>query len=370
MVTIRTKSIGHATWVKNKFGESEWHYSPYSTTQRKLACGKLMPNVRDERTISDIPAENKCSICCFELQEKRKDRRKQRITVVSGNNQFTLGDNNEKSSKLILIQPKEPHLKPKDEETKHYIVYHKVSTQGRYELQDQQFWASTKKSFKNKAHNMIGSMVWIIEGVGKAPVKYSLAANFIISTHEMSDISEATHIFKGGTGNIFSIDLSNTTWFSQLVNQAGNFGIGMLPLKNAVHIENLERLVQTHHNVQYPDEIVVSDLKTDEKIFIEGAVKNVTVNKFERDPKAREKCISHYKPICVVCGLDFETRYGEIGRGYIHVHHLNPLALLKAVHEVDPIRDLRPVCPNCHAMLHRGNPVLTIEELKAILTLV
>ncbi|MEW5967974.1 MAG: HNH endonuclease [Pseudomonadota bacterium] len=47
----------------------------------------------------------------------------------------------------------------------------------------------------------------------------------------------------------------------------------------------------------------------------------------------------------------------------MHVHHLKPLALTDGAYELDPIADLRPVCPNCHAMLHRGENVLSIEEL-------
>lgn len=56
--------------------------------------------------------------------------------------------------------------------------------------------------------------------------------------------------------------------------------------------------------------------------------------------------------------------YGEIGNGFIHVHHLVPLSAIKENYHLDPINDLIPVCPNCHAMLHRQNPPLTPEELK------
>lgn len=55
--------------------------------------------------------------------------------------------------------------------------------------------------------------------------------------------------------------------------------------------------------------------------------------------------------------------YGEIGAGYIHVHHLKPLAEVTGEREIDPIADLIPVCPNCHAMLHRASEP-TIEELR------
>ena len=93
----------------------------------------------------------------------------------------------------------------------------------------------------------------------------------------------------------------------------------------------------------------------------------VEVNKYERDPGGRRDCIAHHGAICKVCGLDFEGRYGEIGRGHIHVHHTTPLSQITdhANHTINPIKDLVPVCSNCHDMLHKatGQP-FTVEELQ------
>lgn len=99
----------------------------------------------------------------------------------------------------------------------------------------------------------------------------------------------------------------------------------------------------------------------------EGAVRQVLVNAYERDRAARQACISHYGLACAVCGLLFEERYGAQGAGFIHVHHVVPLSELGPDYELDPIQDLRPVCPNCHAMLHRQRPPLSIEALRAII---
>lgn len=65
-----------------------------------------------------------------------------------------------------------------------------------------------------------------------------------------------------------------------------------------------------------------------------------------------------------MCSFNFQTRYGEIGKDFIHVHHLRPLALTDGEYELDPVADLRPICPNCYTMLHRGENVLSIEELR------
>ena len=100
--------------------------------------------------------------------------------------------------------------------------------------------------------------------------------------------------------------------------------------------------------------------------FIEGATREVAVNAYERNPRARKACVDHYGFNCAVCGFNFATFYGEIGEGFVHVHHLKDLATIGGEYEVDPIEDLRPVCPNCHAMLHTDTPAISIENLRAI----
>ena len=101
--------------------------------------------------------------------------------------------------------------------------------------------------------------------------------------------------------------------------------------------------------------------------YREGAVERVLVNRFERDPKARAACIRHHGVKCKACGLDFEERYGEAARGFIHVHHTRPLSRMRASNRVDPKRDLVPVCPNCHAVLHLQDPPYDIEQLKVMI---
>jgi len=98
--------------------------------------------------------------------------------------------------------------------------------------------------------------------------------------------------------------------------------------------------------------------------YTEGAKVVVTLNKHERDANARRACINHYGTQCIVCGFDFKITFGDLGDGFIHVHHLVPIASIGKAYQIDPIKDLSPVCPNCHAMLHRTNPPLLVEDLK------
>jgi len=119
-------------------------------------------------------------------------------------------------------------------------------------------------------------------------------------------------------------------------------------------------------NAKYADEL---PLETYPGLF-EGIKRTVTVNSYERNQKARRNCISHWKAYCRVCGLDFEKVYGEIGKGFIHVHHVVKISDIGEKYEIDPIHDLIPVCPNCHSMLHKTEPPLSIEKLKSIISAV
>jgi hypothetical protein len=110
-----------------------------------------------------------------------------------------------------------------------------------------------------------------------------------------------------------------------------------------------------------PDEVL--SLPT----LIEGAVRRVEVNAFERDARARRLCLDHYGRSCSVCGMSFETTYGAALAGFIHVHHLRPLSEVRAEYVVDPIADLRPVCANCHAVIHSTRPPLTIHDVRTML---
>src|SRR5207249_228357 len=101
--------------------------------------------------------------------------------------------------------------------------------------------------------------------------------------------------------------------------------------------------------------------------FSEGAVRSVTINAHERDPEARRSCITAHGTSCSVCGFRFGEVYGPVAEGYIHVHHLRPLSQLGWTHTVDPVADLRPVCPNCHAVLHCREPIFSIEELRELM---
>lgn len=97
----------------------------------------------------------------------------------------------------------------------------------------------------------------------------------------------------------------------------------------------------------------------------EGAKVRIEVNRYERSRLNRAMCISIHGSMCAACSLSMQTKYGELGESYIQVHHVTPVSRMPEGYVVNPITDLVPLCPNCHAMVHRKDPPLTVEELRA-----
>ena len=125
-----------------------------------------------------------------------------------------------------------------------------------------------------------------------------------------------------------------------------------------------KNMVNTQRKYWYLD----CSVKASKKQLEEGICEQITTNRYERNPVARREAIKYHGLRCVVCGMDFEETYGKLGHGFIHIHHVVPIST-KGKSQVDYKKDLVPVCPNCHAMLHHGanGKVLSIRELKNIL---
>lgn len=149
-----------------------------------------------------------------------------------------------------------------------------------------------------------------------------------------------------------------------------------------IHLYKRERVTRVHqetgtsrkvwlYRLSYQHrqtELLAEEVDAGEAL-VEGAVRFIKVNAYERSLKARHQCLEHYGTDCVVCNFNYGERYGSVGEGYIQVHHLKPLSQIKELYEVDPIEDLRPVCANCHAIIHRRTPPYTIEEVQQFIAL-
>lgn len=101
---------------------------------------------------------------------------------------------------------------------------------------------------------------------------------------------------------------------------------------------------------------------------VEGAITQVIVNKYERSPANRAACLAYHGTRCKCCGFDFGSVYGDIGTGFIEVHHTVPVSTMGEGYVVDPVKELVPLCCNCHSMVHRRSPPLEVEELREILS--
>ncbi|WP_232718601.1 HNH endonuclease [Bacillus sp. FJAT-45037] len=131
------------------------------------------------------------------------------------------------------------------------------------------------------------------------------------------------------------------------------------------------RLLRVYSKSEDLYEIAKSDIEAqevEEGNGIEGTKKTYLVNKYERDPKNRKKAIEIHGLNCFACGFNFEDVYGERGKDFIEVHHINPLSTILEAVEINPDTDLVPLCANCHRMVHRRkDKVLSIEDLKQII---
>jgi 5-methylcytosine-specific restriction protein A len=105
-----------------------------------------------------------------------------------------------------------------------------------------------------------------------------------------------------------------------------------------------------------------------ESTLSEGALKTVELTLYERNATARKLCIAHYGTTCQACGLNYEDKYGAIGADLIHVHHVTPLSAIGTAYQVDPTRDLIPLCATCHHVVHRRDPPYSVAEMRAAIT--
>ena len=147
---------------------------------------------------------------------------------------------------------------------------------------------------------------------------------------------------------------TNNTFYS--VNGIGNGVWGLTEFQN-----------DYEYNSSLPYEFVEESLK-ETKSLLEGKKKHVQSFIYERNPKARQACINFYGSVCQICGCDMSKMYGNEFLGKIHVHHKVPLNEIAKTYKVDPIKDLIPVCPNCHMILHcKKEGYYTPEQVKEML---
>lgn len=158
---------------------------------------------------------------------------------------------------------------------------------------------------------------------------------------------------------------NNTMKLDQLIqNGLKSAPQGPVKIKNQRLLEYIDKFFTDSYQSDFFPEVL-----NEEQTEYEGAKRTIVVNKYERSSKARENAVKFHGFKCKVCGISFEETYGLIGRGFIHIHHLVPINEIGKNYKIDYQRDLIPVCPNCHSMLHRklNGKEQTVDELKKLI---
>jgi len=100
--------------------------------------------------------------------------------------------------------------------------------------------------------------------------------------------------------------------------------------------------------------------------FIEDLTRFRWHRRIDRDARAIQLVKKAKGYTCEVCGFNFESRYGELGKDFIEIHHLVPISELRGLMvSSHPEHDYAALCSNCHSMIHRMKVVHDIEALRA-----
>lgn len=241
--------------------------------------------------------------------------------------------------------------------TEEYVAYHSVRRMGRGYRPTKWvvFYSGKSRSFLEQA---IGKRVWILVGNDHgSQTTFDLAGTYVPSKVE----KEGDHFLISGKGNPLSakIDVTMLSPFKRLFKEQRNFSFGFNKIRDPSIIREFESLLYKNANApaSRPEKPPLFER-------LDGTLRRVISNRYERNPQARKQCIAYHGCTCAVCGFDFEAFYGKRGKGVIHVHHLEPLSKIGKAHRVNPITDLRPICPNCHIMVHLGNKTIDLADLK------
>lgn len=177
-----------------------------------------------------------------------------------------------------------------------------------------------------------------------------------------------TRTMKGEATDYFLQNIFNESGFNALQTalQAVDLHIVYYESLNRGRLNNIRKIYKEYKDIK--EEGSYNEYhEEEEKNFLEGKAESIFINRYERDKNARQKCLEHYGYNCFVCGTKLSDLYGEVANKFIHVHHIIELSAIKKEYIVDPINDLRPLCPNCHAIIHRRTPAFSINDVKNML---
>jgi 5-methylcytosine-specific restriction endonuclease McrA len=258
----------------------------------------------------------------------------------------------------------------------HYLAYHNIDHYGWPNLEGPTYSHAAHKS-RSFLNRTLGNPVWLITGNqkrGRGGTRFRLMAFFTPDKVKGKAISGPVQTFRR------PLELNQLVWFRDLTLEQGSFrfdlnrtqvtkaienfigtrdGIPRRRMKRPIKRRSKWRPIHNQGPLNLLDRIRLR--------YLEGTPKTLVLTSYERNPRARRDCLAHYGHACSVCGFDFTVFYGDLGRSFVHVHHLVDIASIGSEYEVDPITDLRPVCPNCHAVLHAETPAMSVDKLRTLI---
>jgi hypothetical protein len=252
----------------------------------------------------------------------------------------------------------------------HFIAYHSAQKMG-YELED-----STELRFLSRKFGLlkkaVGNTVWVVQGIpdGKKTA-FSLCGAYVADRVDIEDPSSNLYVISGQRVKEFAppVPLNNLEWFPALLKSQSNFSLGFNRLSDETVVQALTSF-QVKVNQPSPASTLPDiDLLT---VGTEGAARLVSHLRRERnralvDAKKAATLNAEGRLCCEVCGFDFSVTYGALGEGFCEVHHLVPLSA-SSESVATTLNDLAVLCSNCHRVIHRSTPMLSVAALSKMVS--
>lgn len=211
----------------------------------------------------------------------------------------------------------------------------------------------------------IGNTVWVIQGTptGKKTT-FSLCGAYTANHVEVEDPSSNLYVISGPSNREFSppVPLNGLDWFPALLKSQSNFSLGF----NRVSDEQVVHALSALQIDNPPSASILPDVDLPLS-GTEGAARLVSHLRRERnqslvDKKKMVTLSAKGSLSCEACDFNFSAVYGDIGIGFCEVHHIAPLSA-SADAVTTTLDDLAVLCSNCHRIIHRSSPMLSVSQL-------
>jgi hypothetical protein len=252
----------------------------------------------------------------------------------------------------------------------HFVAYHSAQRMG-YELE-----SSTELRFLSRKLGLlkkaVGNTVWVVQGVPEGRrTAFSLCGAYIADHVDIEDSSSNLYVIFGHRVKEFAppVPLNGLDWFPALLKSQSNFSLGFNRLNDEIVVQALAALQAEGNSPSPPAALPDIDLPS---AGTEGATRLVSHLRRERnralvEAKKAATLNANRRLCCEVCGFDFSATYGPLGEGFCEVHHLVSLSA-SSESVTTTLDDLAVLCSNCHRIIHRSTPMLSVAELSKVVS--